>query len=248
MADWSQDRVDILLSLRFLQGGRVVSDQAAVPIAEHFDKLPQPARLPAEVASTSSSAGQRQAKTRLVADNPWMLHHLEEGRKCGKRKSVWEDIVDEKEEVENGDDQEITELAGGIFQELQQVRDSVRQDVVVEFFRIAPLGGNWTLRAHGILYDAYKGWAVGAALPWCDAYHLTKSARFNVNLYGDQGSIEMARAWMHKMSWFYQAWLDHGSACPFFYEAQLVEQYREPQSFTLFSRGLTAGAATRRVQ
>jgi hypothetical protein len=99
------------------------------------------------------------------------------------------------------------------------------------------------------LFDAYKGWAHGQSVAdWCDAYKLPKSARFNVALYGNDGSIAMATSWMHRMNWLFEAWLDAGSPNAFRYEDSLLGQYREPLEFAAVANGMTAVLALRRVE
>jgi hypothetical protein len=248
MAEWSEELVDVLPSLTYMRGGRVATDHESISITEYLATFPEAVRP--QAAKSAASIAAASGATRLVAENPWMLHHLDQGKPMIKRK-LWCDDTDAGDEQDNDeqDDEEILELSGKIFADLADVRMSVREAVIVEHFRIGPLGGNWTMRRHGVLFDAYKGWAHGQSVSdWCDAYNLPKSARFNVALYGNEGSIAMATSWMHRMNWLFEAWLDAGSPNAFRYEDGLIAQYREPLDFTALANGFTAVLALRRVQ
>lgn len=145
---------------------------------------------------------------------------------------------------------EAVELADSIFEQLAQVRATEREQVAApEHFRIGPLGASWTTRRLGILFDAYKGWAHGADVgAWCDMFSLAKTARFNANLYGDEGAIMMACQWMMRMSFLHQAWLGAGSPKNFIHEEELLGRYTEPPEFREFVSNSMAPQALRRVE
>lgn len=249
MPDWSEGRVDVLLSLRFLSGGRVVSDLAPVPLTDYLQGVPPPRRNPQPEGTGGGGSVDR--RTQVVSENPWMLCHLEESRSMIKRKNPWVDEPAEQDSEDRLENDEAVELADSIFEQLAQVRATVREQVAApEHFRIGPLGGSWTMRRLGILSDAYKGWAHGAdGGAWCDMFNLAKAARFNVNLYGDEGAAMMARQWTMRMSFLYQAWLGAGSPKNFIYEAEeLLGRYTEPPESRGFVSKLSAPQALRRVE
>ena len=243
MVGWNEDLVDVIPHLVFMQGGRVASDLEPIGLADFLATLPAVRRVE-RAAAERNSAEAVSAAAKFVRENPWALHHLEEGENMIKRKRAEEDLEEEEADVAD----EVTEMADQIFEDLREIQAKCREEVVPEHFRITPLGGAWTLRQLGVLCDAYKAWAHGQEVcAWCDAYSLGKTARFNVSLYGFEGSVVMAKEWMNRMSFLYQAWLDIGSPRPFTYEEELLGQYQEPEEFTNFADGLTATAALRRV-
>lgn len=76
----------MLVSLRFLAGGRVVSDLAPVPLTDYLQGVQPPRRNP---RPQGMGGGERSVDRtmQIVSENPWMLHHLEEGRPMIKRKN-----------------------------------------------------------------------------------------------------------------------------------------------------------------
>jgi hypothetical protein len=53
-------------------------------------------------------------------------------------------------------------------------------------FRVTILGGAWLMEEKGKAFDAFPGAArKGGVEDWCIQYGLTRSARFNVDLYGE---------------------------------------------------------------
>ena len=166
-----------------------------------------------------------------------------------KKNSPYEDIMADIEHAEAHDDDEVVKMAADIMRDLDEVRAIARVGVDIEHFRIGPLGGAWTLREQGVLFDAYKSWASGAEVcDWCDRYMLQKTARFNVSLYGNQGSINMAKQWMHRMHWCFEAWCDGGCLVPFVYDDELMALYNEPREFADFANALASPAAVGRVE
>jgi hypothetical protein len=85
-----------------------------------------------------------------------------------------------------------------LFSELAHSRESsdVASGPVVDF-KVCVLGGLWTMIHLGRSHDAYQGKvckSTGAAANFVDSYGMQKSARFNVDLYGEKGSRTMATA------------------------------------------------------
>jgi hypothetical protein len=154
--------------------------------------------------------------------------------------------------ADDGENEEIIDecetLAMDVLEDLAKVRENTNADSVIDHFRVGPLGGNWTMRHLGVLFDAYKGWAHGADVcAFCEKYGLIKSARFNVSLYGDMGSVSMAKQWCHRMNWLYMVWVTEGSPRPFQFTDVVLAAYQEPAEFTACALGLVNARALQRV-
>ena len=64
------------------------------------------------------------------------------------------------------------------------------------YFKVVPLGSNWTKIHRDVPYDAVKGFASGQkAQQWCDKYGFNHSARFDITLYGPHEVVEVAQVW-----------------------------------------------------
>ena len=91
-----------------------------------------------------------------------------------------------------------------LFEELENQRSNwhVESDVLQEQFKIALLGGAWLIRERGKATDAVKAIAKpnSEAEQFCISQGLAKSARFELQLYGERGSSILARAWCHRIA------------------------------------------------
>lgn len=144
---------------------------------------------------------------------------------------------------------ECEQLAMDVLEELARVRETTNVDTVIDNFRIGPLGGNWTMRHLGVLYDAYKGWAHGDAVcSFCTSYGLQKTARFNVSLYGDMGSVTMAKMWCHRMNFFFELWVAEGSPRPYVFSEVSLQGHIELAEFTAAVAGFVNAKAIQRVE
>lgn len=247
MGDWDADLIDVFPTLTYLQGGAVVTDMEPVPLEIFVGGLPAPTKLAQPEGAAHSDASD--PRTRMVSDHPWMLHHLA-GIKSVKRKASYDDFLEEgtPEDDEEEVQEEATALAAKVLSDLMQVRESVRERVEIHHFRIAPLGGNWTMRHKGVLVDAYQGRAIGQPVAdWCDRYHIPRSSRFAVSTFGNEGAIQMAKMWIDKMAWCYDQWLDAGARAPFQFSDAIMSRYVEPQEFTDFASGVQTAAEQNRV-
>ena len=93
-----------------------------------------------------------------------------------------------------------------IFSALMQKREETLMVEVADpsLFKVALLGGAWTSRHRGVACDAFQGSARGeAAKAWCGQYHLNKSSRYEISMYGERAASLLAKSWCHKMEHFY---------------------------------------------
>lgn len=79
-------------------------------------------------------------------------------------------------------------------------------------FHVKLLGGDWLYSQKGLVYDCFCGEVreSSPAHPWVKQYGLNWYARFNISLYGEDGSDWLARSWCHKMEYFYARWEESG--------------------------------------
>ena len=74
-----------------------------------------------------------------------------------------------------------------------------------ENFDIRILGGSWTMARSGRSHDAYRGIVLrqgGEAALFAKGYGFSLGARYNIELYGDEGAMEMAKTWFLSRSSF----------------------------------------------
>ena len=93
-----------------------------------------------------------------------------------------------------------------LFDELDRQRDELRaaEGVTATDFRIKLPGGRWTLQHRGVAGDCVRGMASGRCAPIsCHAYGVPTMARFDFSAYPNGVPAIMARAWCHKMQFFF---------------------------------------------
>ena len=76
-------------------------------------------------------------------------------------------------------------------------------------FVVSICGGNWTMKHLGRSHDAYKGQcksATGQACQFARSYGLQLSQGFNVDLYTEEGALELAKTWVSKAQHYFDLW------------------------------------------
>jgi hypothetical protein len=90
-------------------------------------------------------------------------------------------------------------------------------------------GGLDTARRLGVAFDVWRAEAArGEPAAFAVRWGLGKTSDFTIAAYGDEIAHMMAKAWTHKMNFFYQLWLAHDSLEEFVWEAELLALYEEP--------------------
>ena len=137
-----------------------------------------------------------------------------------------------------------------VYAELEAKRMEWQDDGVLtqNWFKVTLLGGAWLRQQKGRSFDAFKGAASGGAVAeWCGKRGLQKSMRFEVTLYGEKGAAIMARAFYHRMSYFYGLCCELGELDHEFAAAEKAS-YVEPTELTEFASTLSGQAWQRVLQ
>jgi hypothetical protein len=236
----SQDseNLQVLSGLVFLRGQVLVSDDDPLPWADFLKGLP-PARATPESREQRAPTPEDGVTRELLARNPWLAGFRDRragaaDSSAGGPSSVGKAEVDSPDgeaAVQGGlDDDAIEE----VFRELQKNREQwlLEAPEPATDFRCSILGGAWTARATGHVYDYYIGKASsGPAERWCRAYGVALSGRFAMTLYGDVLAGLLSRAWCHKMQYYFNICEASGDPAYRYLPAD-HEGYTEPQDLT----------------
>jgi hypothetical protein len=250
----AEDRVRVLKPIVFLSDGRVVSDAVARPLRDVLKELPLAPRGTSSAADGIRQANPARSQAELVAEHPWLIHHVPELRRFARRKAAEHGGPDEVgSECNSGDEEmhdESADVAADIFARLAELRaDLAKAEAADIFFRVVPLGGMSTLRTRGVGIDAYRGKAVGRdAESWCRRYGLQLAARYDISLYGPDGAATMAKEWCCRMTFFFTMFLDAGCPAPGSFPYVADCGYKESELFRGYAASLELPLALRRLE
>ena len=92
------------------------------------------------------------------------------------------------------------------------------------------LGGRWTNKHKHVAVDAATMFARAHARQWCDLYNWSCQNGFALNMYGQDASVQLAKAWTRKAI-FCQLWFEAGASEHFQYSKDQPESYVESLPF-----------------
>jgi hypothetical protein len=97
-------------------------------------------------------------------------------------------------------------------------------------FKVRVRGGAATAARMGGPADASRGEAANQqAEAFCLAAELPRSATFNLRRYTETHARDLARAWCHRLQWWYDLWLERGGLEPVRFAPEDAAQYQAPQ-------------------
>jgi hypothetical protein len=103
-----------------------------------------------------------------------------------------------------------------------------------QFFCWKLRGGRWTGENKGLAFDCYAAYSLKGteAEQFVASYHsLQSSASWSIRSYGDNECLTMARAWIHRMYYFFDLWLQAPSDEVRKFGHADVSSYPEPIDF-----------------
>ena len=112
-------------------------------------------------------------------------------------------------------------------------------------------GGMWTQQHLGVAYHAYMAFAkAGLPTDFCERYGFTRTASYTISKFGEEACLVMVRAWMHKMSFFYNIWWEHDCSPSFQFEVEHIQAYmgQEPEELTELERNCGAEGVRIRIR
>jgi len=87
------------------------------------------------------------------------------------------------------------------------------------------------LKTLGKAYDAFRGLASpGDPHAWCTLHSLFKSARYDLEIYGESTAATLAEAWCHRMQYLYSLHKEAG-VLRYAYSSADYDNYQEPAAF-----------------
>ena len=154
----------------------------------------------------------------------------------------------EEEELDVMADENLSLLFDAMEDNRERARLQGGKPVLLNF-RVAPRQGKGTLAAHGVLCDAMRGVPRGHLVEkWCKKYHTGLSGTYALSIFdGEEGATEMARAWCHKLEYFYNIYqrvADEGHV----YTDLEVQNYAEEEEFSQYALTLTTRDQLKRLE
>ena len=221
----------VVPGLRFTKAAQLVTDEEAIPWHAFHLNLPQRQAAAAEARPAAPGGGGGQASLDLLAAYPWLAGLAERqarprpGQARGSAASGTPAAMAAPPGGPEGEEEELE----AVFAELYRRREewAVLAPLGGEDFVTGVLGGAWTKRERGRVYDAYQGRAAHrASQDFCERYGLQKSARFGIDVFGDRMAGQLSRAWCHRLQYYYDLEAARGRDSGF--TAEDHGQYEEP--------------------
>ena len=251
----------VLPRLSFGRQSLVVSASDLVPWAEFLPPaLMRKAHAKAATKTAEADSDKFDHNEAVLASHPWLADFVgnkpvgKKGEASKKNAKSWEpdawptehmmqakkkthEEAEDKSETESSDDELSDDQVEKTFALLRAKRaewaEQFAQEAVTAFTTTL-LGGAWLMKYKGIEYDAFQGKAsAGLASEWCLLYGLNKTARFDLSMYSEHGAGIMARAWCHRMEYYFSIWVE--AAEGYAYTNDDHEAYTEPNDFEAFA-------------
>ena len=223
-------QMDVLVDVWFGRGGTLYSDGLWLPW-ESLRTVPD--AVSSEVSSSPKDEGTA-AEVNDLEDCPWLLELF------GPESQYWS-----PEAIETFTKPSSTSTVGLAATDVDSALEDLwarRVDLQGELARQGDhfswnvRGGTWTATHKGMAYDSYRAFARnGAPQEWCSKVRLLKAATFAVQLYGDDGGLNLAIWWVEKMSHLYSFSCDNLSADEW---RQVADKHKEPDDIAnLYATG-----------
>ena len=247
--DWE---VHVLTDIVMKPGGIVVSDASWRSLQE----------VEAILQSVDSAPVQEQENPApgpeppVWANLPWLIEHFPvpgaAGGNLGNASGEGPQGDDDGGGVENCDGDEAWEPLGAeeALDQLYERRFHWRAagpPAEASDFQWVQRGG-WSKDGGYVAYDGFKGLAVrGEPTAWCVLYDLTPTASFSTKVCGEDGALQLARLWCHRMQWLYDKFCQSGDPA-FEYTVQALSAYQEPAEAEQLEGDCSAACRTRLLQ
>jgi hypothetical protein len=218
--------------------------------SEFIAQLPEPEQ---QVASARSAPKSSRHREELIQALPWLadLDTLEGFSQVSASDTSKQSGSKSTSEATCSREEPDIDQIEAAFKALDAARSVLalsEPETATEDFKVAVLGGKWTLEHKNTAFDAVSGSARGAlAKDFCFRRSMQQSMRFDVAAYGQDICNILARGFCHKMQWF----LNHEVANPEYegkgFLSNVVEAYQEPSELTKVASTSSSAALNNRV-
>ncbi|CAK0874375.1 unnamed protein product [Prorocentrum cordatum] len=193
--------VAVLTGARYLGGAKVGARSGWQPLDAMLGQFPPRPAAPKKEASEAWHEDLSKVK-------PYLKRFLEQARSEPSSASARPEGADDHDDFGVGalSDEDLDELFAALSEARQLIVDTVEVD---EDFHVNVLGGLWTMVHRGVSHDAYQGTVIrrqSQASKFAVSYGFQAAQRFNVTLYGEEGALTLAQAWVRKSQFYYNIW------------------------------------------
>lgn len=242
------EAIQVLTHLQHLGGVSVVSVAELAPLSRMLAIFPPPAAT-ARAASAEAKVSPNEAKG-LLEKHPFLQGILAKPHAGSSSSNEPADPLAEEPVDVEGNPLTSDEHLQALFEELEQKREEWLDEGGGNNgdFKVILIGGQFLLRKTGQAYEAFRGQAKqdSRGFAWCKQYGLQTSAKFHLNIFGEEASCAMANAWCHRMRYFFDLWEASGEES-YTYTPEDRAGYVEEAWFTALAGDLV-GRAFERLQ
>ena len=204
------------------------SDALAVPLRSYIDRFPVETMRDGPPSAKKPRTKVNDSLDEVLKAHPWLNSSI---AKVNKAAGVMKSSVPAEPATSSdssGEEEDDDSSLEKLFAKLEAARPEVelRKTMHDGDFVVVVLAGVATLVRDG---PSYQGVARGGlAEDWCRRRGLRLSASFLMDLYTPAGAASLARAWCHRMQFFFNLYVSGGLDVRHAFTAEQMEAYEEP--------------------
>jgi hypothetical protein len=230
--------ITVIPNLVFLEGGKVVSDSAAVAIADYLEGLPSLA-----ARAVRKRASPLLADPTLLEAHPWLAEFMGKNEKDpanpNKRKVTGDGdpSASGSGAADSGEADDPAELPPEEIEALCAKFDEERlawgegEGLPGEDFNTVLRGGKWTAARKLLSSDSIRGQTVGSGSKvFCNLYGIQNTITLSFAHYGNDIASTLALGWAHRCHFFYALYAS-SAVTPFVFTDEHIASYEESEGF-----------------
>jgi hypothetical protein len=240
------EAIQVLTHLQHLGGVSAASVAELAPLPRLLAMFPPPAAS-ARAAAAEGKPSLHEA-TGLLEQHPFLKGFLAKPNARGSSSNEAADSLAERAADVEGHLPTSDEDLQALFESLEHKREEWLDEGRGNHgdFKVVLIGGEYLLKKTGQAYEAFRGQAKqnSKGFAWCKQYGLQTSAKFHLNIFGEEASCAMAHAWCHRMQYFFGLWEARGEGS-YTYTLEDRADYVEEPEFAALADNLVGRAFSR---
>ena len=247
--DMHEDMV-VFLGAFFFHGVHVVADGEPMNLGDLVQRLPKQSKAEATAEHQERKQAKRAVDADMMAAHPWLEEYVGKAKK--RRGAPPAGAIGAADTAAGEAEEAPAEASDPVEVDLAAVYAEVAKNKAL--YEVTDVGGDggfvtrvrgglWTAVHTGRATDCIKGACTGGlAADFCRRFGLNREASFATRTYSHDGASFLANAWVHRMQWMFQLWLEKGTHGDTLSEEDLAA-YQEDPAFQDWVSSLGADAA-----